>query len=476
MSHVSHKDIVEAIAQASAKKDFVSLLFLKGTMKYLNLITPLIISLLVACTGTPRPEALLTESPHSSYHAALVREDLDVAARRWVVEAAQSLEKPVPVSFPYFERRLLDSEHNQPATFAVDLESDQLVKIAILPSWNAAAEVFVDVFLEEPDGKLPQRIASMASADRELEVSAVRAGRYLIRVQPTHSSVGLVDTAIWSPARFGFPVVTDRYNTVKSFFGAPRDGGARRHEGIDIFAARGTDVLAATGGRVVRVGETPMGGKQVWVRDGRHSFYYAHLDSIGVARGARVERGQVIGTVGNTGNAITTKPHLHFGVYKRRQGAIDPLPLVGRAPAEIAHGPTDVTLAPRWLSVTAERLNLRSGPSVKYSAKSSLARGDLIRVDAATDNWLRVTAGCGRTGFVSSHFTGVPVAADLLLESDHAVALQPQEDAPIIAKISAGQPLSSLGQFGEFMLVRTSGGVQGWARADEPYVDLTQAH
>jgi murein DD-endopeptidase MepM/ murein hydrolase activator NlpD len=67
---------------------------------------------------------------------------------------------------------------------------------------------------------------------------------------------------------------------VGSFWGGNRDGGARRHEGIDIFAPRGTPAIAATAGYITRTGETPLGGRVVWLVDaarGDH-LYYAHLD------------------------------------------------------------------------------------------------------------------------------------------------------------------------------------------------------
>ena len=107
----------------------------------------------------------------------------------------------------------------------------------------------------------------------------------------------------------------------------------RRHEGIDIFAKKGTPVLSAAEGIVLRLDETLVGGKLVWVLGpaGQH-HYYAHLDSFGtVTPGDRVRAGTLLGYVGNTGNAKTTPPHLHYGVYAD-DGAVNPYPLLtGRA-------------------------------------------------------------------------------------------------------------------------------------------------
>ncbi len=70
-------------------------------------------------------------------------------------------------------------------------------------------------------------------------------------------------------------------------------------------------------GRIGFTGEKGLGGKQVWLRDTKRgqSLYYAHLDSIAKTSGS-VKTGDTLGFVGNTGNARTTPPHLHFGIYK----------------------------------------------------------------------------------------------------------------------------------------------------------------
>ena len=129
------------------------------------------------------------------------------------------------------------------------------------------------------------------------------------------------------------PVAGLPRSEVVSNWNAPRSGG-RRHQGVDLFAARGTSVISATGGRVWKVGDDSLGGQVVTVLgDGPAFYYYAHLDTFaeGLAAGQRIRRGARLGTVGNTGNARTTPPHLHFGVYRVglwRTRAVDPVPLL----------------------------------------------------------------------------------------------------------------------------------------------------
>jgi len=120
-------------------------------------------------------------------------------------------------------------------------------------------------------------------------------------------------------------------------WGAPR-GADRRHQGVDIFAARGTPVRSTTRGVVLRVAERGLGGRQVWVLGpGRQRHYYAHLDAWAPGLQARdvVWPGTLLGTVGATGNARGTAPHLHYGIYDG--DALDPLPLL-RAYASLAAG------------------------------------------------------------------------------------------------------------------------------------------
>lgn len=123
------------------------------------------------------------------------------------------------------------------------------------------------------------------------------------------------------------PVRGVRANDIADTFGAPR-GRDRQHAGVDIFATRGTAVVSSTRGVVVAIRDGGLGGRQVWIHGpGGERYYYAHLDdwTPGLARGDVVEAGTPLGTVGTTGNARGTPPHLHFGIYGG-QGANDPLP------------------------------------------------------------------------------------------------------------------------------------------------------
>ena len=107
-------------------------------------------------------------------------------------------------------------------------------------------------------------------------------------------------------------------------FGEPRDAGTV-HEGIDMQAVLGTELVAVVDGDVVH-DESPAGGHGIWLKDAAgDTYYYAHLSRYeGDAR--RVVAGDVIGYIGVTG--VTTGPHLHFEVHPHAAEAVDPYALL----------------------------------------------------------------------------------------------------------------------------------------------------
>ena len=117
--------------------------------------------------------------------------------------------------------------------------------------------------------------------------------------------------------------------------------GSRRHNALDIPAPRGTPVISATAGKVLRVFSSQAGGLMVYASDPTERFVlmYAHLDRYanGLADGMPLQRGDTIGFVGTTGNAPPNVPHLHFGIARTSNIGrwwtgmpVDPRPLLRR--------------------------------------------------------------------------------------------------------------------------------------------------
>jgi murein DD-endopeptidase MepM/ murein hydrolase activator NlpD len=128
------------------------------------------------------------------------------------------------------------------------------------------------------------------------------------------------------------PVVGISARNLDDSWHAPRDGG-RVHKGIDIFAPRGTEVVAVADGIVSYIGDQKLGGHCLWLTtENGSSFYYAHLDrwAPGLYEGMEVQAGDLLGFVGNTGNAKYTPSHLHFAVNQNDE-MVNPFPLLTSA-------------------------------------------------------------------------------------------------------------------------------------------------
>ncbi len=116
-------------------------------------------------------------------------------------------------------------------------------------------------------------------------------------------------------------------------WGYPRSGG-RWHQGADIFATHGTPVVASENGTLDGVGSGTLGGIKLWVNgESGNEYYYAHLAAYApdVRDGKKVRAGEVIGYVGDTGNAKGTSPHLHFEIHPGGAGPANPFPLLKAA-------------------------------------------------------------------------------------------------------------------------------------------------
>ena len=188
------------------------------------------------------------------------------------------------------------------------------------------------------------------------------------------------------PADNAFPIAGRSRTSCTDSFGEPR-GGGRTHMGVDCFAPLGTPLVAAESGWIryaTKAGEPyncttgtgDFSGNRVSLR-GRsgYVYYYGHLDSMLVAADQPVERGQVIGTVGSTGNATCSSPHLHLEVKCSDNGEpFDPYLVIGTW--------TRTTPPPaRWESTDS------LGASIAYSGA---AREDLIALRCGRDLLRRV--------------------------------------------------------------------------------------
>ena len=147
------------------------------------------------------------------------------------------------------------------------------------------------------------------------------------------------------PTGLAVPVAGIKAAQLLDTYKQARAGGARVHDAIDIMAPHGTPVVAAAPGRVEKLYFSKGGGGiTVYVRspDHRYTFYYAHLQDYapGLREGQAIRQGDLIGTVGSTGNANPAGPHLHFAINRMAPGEkwyngtpVNPYPLLaGKQP------------------------------------------------------------------------------------------------------------------------------------------------
>lgn len=181
-------------------------------------------------------------------------------------------------------------------------------------------------------------IALAPSAEPDGKVA--RKGDVKVIDTPGGASVAVADSVEVGPAGLAIPVVGVKASELVDTFTQARAGGSRVHDAIDIMAPTGRPVVAAAPGVVEKIFFSDGGGgKTVYVRsdDGLWSYYYAHLDDYapGLREGQRVARGTRLGTVGFTGNANPSGPHLHFAIKRMAPGEkwydgtpVNPYPLL----------------------------------------------------------------------------------------------------------------------------------------------------
>jgi murein DD-endopeptidase MepM/ murein hydrolase activator NlpD len=271
-------------------------------------------------------------TPHERYARALGEAGLaDTAlARDWLAAAGRALSEPEPAAVPLTNEVRHEPSKPRAYGYRLELQRGRVLRVELNIESSEPANVFIDLFAAPAGVQAPEHLASAEAGASTLEHEIEQDGTYILRVQPELLRGGTLTIGQRTTAALTFPVAGRTAAAVRSYFLDPRDNNTRDHHGIDIFAPRNTPVLAAADGFVSQVGTSSLGGNVVWIWDPRRgqSHYYAHLERQAVTAGTRVRAGDLVGYVGNSGNARTTPPHLHFGIYGRGEGPIDPLPFV----------------------------------------------------------------------------------------------------------------------------------------------------
>lgn len=349
-------------------------------------------------------------TPHEAYGDALTRAGLagTALAKEWIAASLRAVRQTSRVSLPFQEEGFITPESPSATAYRIHVGRGQRLVAKVTLETVEGTRVFVDLF-RVPDDSLGllRPVLSADSVPGDFRYEPWRGGDFILRVQPELLRGGRYHVILRLESQLAFPVEGHDSRAIQSGFGAQRDGGRRRHEGVDIFARRGTPVRAASAGVVSRVQVTPLGGKVVWVRDRVHraSIYYAHLDSQVARPGQQVEVGDLLGFVGNTGNARTTPTHLHFGVYRRGEGAVDPDPFLRRPRGTLTALTADTTRLGDWVRFEDEGIHLREAPSLRSAVRRALPAEARARVLGASGDWYRVGLSDGESGYVAARLT-----------------------------------------------------------------------
>lgn len=430
----------------------------------------LLLFLLASCGKQQTLQALFQKggTPHEAYARKLRQAGLDQTAlgRDWLTAADRALRDSLVVTLPFQETGLIRADKATAAAYRYAVRTGETVRVSLTLSAGTEARVFVDAFELRPDQR-PRPIASADTTALAFSYIVQDDQQHLLRVQPELLRNGHYTLRIQRAPSLGFPVQGKTDTAVGSVWGVDRDGGVRRHEGIDIFASRGTPAIAAVDGYITRTGVTNLGGNVVWLADTEHGqhLYYAHLDKQLVQPGQQVRKGDTLGLVGNTGNARTTSPHLHFGVYRSGRGAVDPLPFVRHADPLPAAPRTAPERLGQWVCVRDKRTDLRRSPAGQGAVAVGLLRNTPLLVLGSQGDWYRVQQPNGRLGYVAARSvlpaTSSPLRRTALTAAADLYTL-PQPGATLLDTLPSRTSVVVLAEFGRYELVRSPGGLVGW--------------
>jgi murein DD-endopeptidase MepM/ murein hydrolase activator NlpD len=382
----------------------------------------------------------------------------------WFKAANQGLLQPTSITLPYRETGFFADNLPRSAGLKLNVRQGEKINVSIITVPDSVV-LFTELW-SAAAGKPLQMVSAADSSGKTLQYEADSDESLVLRIQSELLAAVEYTVSITTAPSLAFPVPLKEQPRVSSFWGADRDGGIRKHEGVDIFAKKRTPLVAAANGRVMRVNEKNLGGKVVFIRphDKTYTLYYAHLDSQLVVPGQEVKTGDVIGLMGNTGNARTTPPHLHFGIYARG-GAVDPFPFINHERPAIAEVKAGKDLLNQFARIE-ENTAIYSTASAKSSVIRKSTATELVKVNAATADWYRVQWSDSSFGFVPEKKLSISPLKKQLTNIPSKLLAHPDSDAPSQTGIDKGRQISLIGKKDDFFLVRY-GELQGWIHREE---------
>ncbi len=348
------------------------------------------------------PERFYPRNDHEAYWYSLKQANLLSSAlgKEWLKAAERPFNEQIKIQLPYQEAFVISDLKPDALGYRFNVKRGQRILVHIDQITEDTTRVFVDLFRVENDTL--NKFRHVASADSVLDLAFAprRDASYLLRLQPELLRGGQYSITIENVPTLAFPVAGKNKRAIHSFFGDPRDGGRREHHGVDIFAKRHTPIIAPIAADVRFVGTRGIGGKVVWLYDrktGNH-LYFAHLQEQKVKRYDKVNPGDTIGTIGNTGNARFTPPHLHFGIYNN--GPINPYSFIVEEYQRPSKFNPDTALLGKEFFLN-EALIVKSEMKSSADPLDTLAIGDRLKIAAVNHNYVRIIDPSGKKGFLT---------------------------------------------------------------------------
>ncbi len=430
-----------------------------------NIFLVFSILFMAGCSGKTTLNHLFEKaSPYEKYKRSLAETQLDQTAlgADWIKAGEQSLQDSLIITLPYTETGYFSPEKPSALSLRYKVLEGQNIYITLQPLSHPDAIFFTDVFEVRSDSTLHlQATDTLNSLVYEVE----KTGWNALRIQPELLRGGAFALNISFKPSLSFPVSGKTSQAVGSFFGDPREGGKRSHQGIDIFAPKGTPVLAASEGVASRVTTNRLGGKVVWltIMKKRFTQYYAHLDSQAVRTGQKVQVGDTIGFVGNTGNARTTPPHLHFSIYKYGAGAVDPYPFVHGLLEEAPSVAIDTSHVGMPARTKAALSNIRLSPSTSSPILAAYPQYTLLNIEGKSNKWYRITLPDDQRGFLhESLIESIEEPTGEIVLNENDAFYFDMKGNPLDFNWMAG-PSQVLAAFDSLLYVKTAKGYYGWA-------------
>lgn len=399
-------------------------------------------------------------SPHEHYVNGLEKSDLITTSmvKTWMKAGDVSLHDSILVTLPFRETGYFASTEPQARFYRFDVKDGQVLTLTAVLKTKENARLFADIFtLQEGHWKELAHVDSSLNLTHEFDKS----GSCLVRLQPEllvniYYSLTLSVTPVLLN-----PVKGASNNSIGSFYGDPRDGGKRKHEGVDIFAPKGTLVIAPTDGVVSRVRNSTLGGKTVWMDDLKrgHSYYFAHLERQLVKPGTKVKQGDVLGTVGTTGNAHGTPPHLHFGVFQNTSK--DPVTYIRTMEKLVNELTPDTLFQSIVFRVNQKNSALHIGPAKKLPVREQLAKDTYVKVIAQSNDWYRVLTADEHEGYIErSNVIPAEKGNQFLIKKQTLLLSEAKMDAVPVSILTG--PVEGLASYKNFRFVKTQQGMTGW--------------